>query len=113
MVSSSTMSEARPILLCAPYRANSPAAPLSVTRRCERCFCLVMTSPSSAPLIAEGAMICCTPCGQAAVPAGSRYQYEMLPTQLDELESLLGPHAAVAAVAAMEMANRIARRRRN
>lgn len=105
------MSDVRPILLCARYRANSPAAPMSVTRRCEKCFCLVMTSPWSARLIAEGAMVCCAPCGETIIPVDS--EYDMLPGQLDELARLLGPLAAVTVATMMESANEQARRRRN
>lgn len=97
--------------MCAVYRADSPVAPLSITRRCEKCCCLVMTSPSSQPLIDAGARICCATCAEAEAPVN--HTYEMLPGQLDELTRLGGPIFAVAAEAAIELANRHARRGRN
>ena len=107
--------DGKPLIICAEVREGSAALPLSIIRQCEGCDLDLMTAPSSAPMIADGAHPCCMSCAMfvRALMGDEDGPYELVPGSLDEVSALLGPKAAAQSAALVESFNRAARRRSN
>lgn len=86
----------------------SLAVPGAVGLPCGTCGAPTWVSPTSMPLLVEGAVLCCIPC---MPPDALHAGLEAAPGAFDEVEMVDGPEARQAAERALERLNRFRRQK--